>query len=105
MKMHKQTSWRVEYQNKNSDLTQAFYSVCESYESDKVKIALKSFDVIDEPSCFYILGDLGNIDVILFFKQIFKDHPEFKSGCIHFKAASEITIVEYIDMSPLLEIF
>lgn len=49
----------------------------------KIKTGCKSYYLLDEPSCFYIHGDLDNIDVILFFRQIFKEHPEFKEELVY----------------------
>lgn len=106
MKARQQTSWYIQYQNKEYDLTRKIYELAKKHATDKIRIGAKSIFVPEEPLCFYIHGeDLSNIDVILFFQKVFNENPELKKDCVWFRAESEITIVESIDMSPLLEIF
>ena len=75
--------WEVYYENNDNKLTDSY----------------------DEPAYIVFRGKLTNVDVILLFKHIFQDHPEYKEGCTRFSAMSTLTIIEKIDMIPLLEIF
>ena len=99
------SSWEVYYENKDNKLTSSFYNLLEQYEADNFKLNCRSVRLDDEPAHIRFCGKLSNVDVILLFKRIFQDHPEYKEGCTRFSAMSELKVIESIDMKPLLEIF
>lgn len=97
--------WELFYQNSNDQLTENFYNLLKRYENESFKLNCPVIRLKNEPVQVGFRGKLSNVDVILLFKRIFQENREYMEGCIRFEASSTLTVVENIDMKPLLEIF
>ena len=99
------SSWEIYYKNTNDQLTENFYNLLKQYENDNFNLKCPIVRLKDESAQVGFRGKLSNVDVILLFRRIFQENREYMEGCIRFEASSTLTVVENIDMKPLLEIF
>lgn len=97
--------WEVFYKNKDQKLTEKFCDKLKAYETDKIDISQVGADILeDEPAYVVIHGKMTSVELILFIKQFFSNHPEFKEGCTWLNTCSTLRVSESMDMRPLLDI-